>query len=239
MNGDNTDLFERALVRNLMERLGPPAKVTLTDNRRSLISARRVNGELDLRVSRSFALANEAVIEALVRFVTGKARRLPACVKEYMDRRQSPKHVVKKALIGLKSKGICHDLAIVAGRVDSKYFSGSLNCRIAWGEPPSRLARRARSGSIKLGSYDRDLDLIRIHPALDSDMVPGYFIEMVVYHELLHKKLGSGIGPGGRRTPHHPEFRRMEKLFGEYDAAMEWEKNNISKLLRARQRMVK
>ena len=43
------------------------------------------------------------------------------------------------------------------------------------------------------------LALIRIHPVLDRREVPSYFLESVVYHEMLHHHLG-GVSDGAGRT---------------------------------------
>ena len=65
---------------------------------------------------------------------------------------------------------------------------------LTWG----RGGGRARRGGLTFGSYDPVLALIRIHPVLDRRDVPRYFLESVVYHEMLHHHLG-GV-PDTRRA---------------------------------------
>jgi predicted SprT family Zn-dependent metalloprotease len=81
-----------------------------------------------------------------------------------------------------------------------------------------------------MGSYSVEDKLIRIHPALDRSFVPRYFIESVVYHEMLHH-----IHPipvkGGRRQFHTAEFKEQEKRFHQYQKAKRWERANIDRLL--------
>src|SRR3712207_8543596 len=43
-----------------------------------------------------------------------------------------------------------------------------------------------KRNTIKLGSYSAIERLIRIHPTLDAEWVPRYFVSYIVYHELLH-----------------------------------------------------
>jgi predicted metal-dependent hydrolase len=61
---------------------------------------------------------------------------------------------------------------------------------------------------------------------MDSKRVPGYFIEYVVYHEMLHAAIGIQEREG-RRSIHSAEFKKREKLFKYYERAMAWE-NTLS-----------
>jgi hypothetical protein len=45
-------------------------------------------------------------------------------------------------------------------------------------------------------------------------------VEFVLYHEMLHRKLGVRRS-GARLVAHTPEFRRAEQAFPDYVAAME------------------
>jgi hypothetical protein len=65
--------------------------------------------------------------------------------------------------------------------------------------------------------------VIKINPILDSDRVPRYFLEFVIYHEMLHADIGIEDG-SGRRELHSREFRKREKLFRHYEKASAWEK---------------
>jgi len=53
--------------------------------------------------------------------------------------------------------------------------------------------------------------------------VPRYFIEFVVYHEMLHADMGTEEHEG-RRSIHSREFRKRERLFEDYERAMAWER---------------
>ena len=229
------DLLERALVETLKERLGAGASIALTNNRRTFISIRRLGGLSQIRVSRRFALADGATVDGLVSYLKGETRVLPKAVRGFMNSAPPPEPPKRKALKKLKSAGDVHDLAEIAGRVNSQYFDGALSFRIAWGKAPARVKRRG--GSITLGSYDCGLNLVRIHPALDMPDVPRRFVEFIVYHELTHKKLGARIGENGERRVHGPVFREMERGFEDYETVRKWEKENIHSILRARRKL--
>ncbi len=65
----------------------------------------------------------------------------------------------------------------------------------------------------------------RINPILDNERVPYYFIEFVVYHEMLHAHIRVQK-KNGRRSVHSKEFRDREKMFRDYEDAMAWENRN-------------
>jgi predicted metal-dependent hydrolase len=74
----------------------------------------------------------------------------------------------------------------------------------------------------RLGSYQRDRDIIRINPVLDSKRVPRYFLEFIVYHEMLHAAFAVESGSTKQRV-HSLEFKRRERLFKNYALALQWE----------------
>jgi hypothetical protein len=77
-----------------------------------------------------------------------------------------------------------------------------------------------------LGSYCGSTDVIRISPLLDRRSVPSYFVEFIVYHEMLHADL-SVATERGRRRLHPEEFRIRERQFISYEKAIAWEKKNL------------
>ncbi len=91
---------------------------------------------------------------------------------------------------------------------------------ITWG----RGSGRARRRGLTFGSYDPRLPLIRIHPVLDRRDVPAYFVESVVYHEMLHHKLGGIRDRAGRTVYHSRRFREAEASYPSHRQALAWER---------------
>jgi predicted metal-dependent hydrolase len=85
-----------------------------------------------------------------------------------------------------------------------------------------------------MGVYFHDQKVIRIHPALDDERVPRHFVEMVVFHEMLHQIHPPAVDGQGRRVVHGPEFRAAERRFPGYQRARAWEKAHLHLLLRQR-----
>ena len=108
--------------------------------------------------------------------------------------------------------GRCRDLKVVFDYVNSTYFSGGLHEPIlAWtSESPKR----------RLGYYFEQLNLLAVNSALDSDQIPRYVLEFVMYHELLHHADQHG---GSKRTVRHTKaFREREREFSAYADAEAW-----------------
>ena len=67
---------------------------------------------------------------------------------------------------------------------------------------------------------------------LDAAFVPGWFIEYVVYHEMLHSVVPDEPGLNGKRKVHTDEFNRRERQFHFYRRARQWENENLARFLR-------
>jgi predicted metal-dependent hydrolase len=85
-----------------------------------------------------------------------------------------------------------------------------------------------------MGVYFHDQKVIRIHTALDDARVPRYFVEMVVFHEMLHQIHPPALDETGRRIVHGPGFRAAERDFPGYQRSRAWEKAHLHLLLRQR-----
>ena len=138
---------------------------------------------------------------------------------------------VRRPLPSVVTAGRAHDLAAVYRRLNERFFAGRLQVPLGWG----RGGGRARRGGLTFGSYDPVLGLIRIHPVLDRPEVPLYFLESVVYHEMLHHKLGGVPDRAGRTVYHTRAFRQAEARYPWHRQALAWEKENLPHLLRASQ----
>jgi hypothetical protein len=106
--------------------------------------------------------------------------------------------------------GVHHDLARSFDRVALRYFNGELSRpRLTW--------NRTLTGR-KFGHYDPITNTVMVSCTLDDAEVGEFVVDFVMYHELLHKKLGADWG-NGRQAVHTAEFRQQEKLFEQYAAA--------------------
>jgi len=219
----------QTLERRLRSAFPGPVMMAVTDNRHSMVSFARRGGILRARVHMMFLDAPAAIQEALVRYIARGDRIASQVVGRFIDDNGHRIRAVRPVLTPLLTKGQHHDLLTLAHDVNAKYFGSSVDALISWGRASP--TRRSRA-TIKLGSYSAVERLIRIHPNLDRAWVPRYFVQFIIYHEMLHHVMPASRG-AGRALLHPPEFRAREEKFRHYDRAMQWERAHISRILRS------
>jgi len=214
---------ELALMhRQLGLRLGRPVNVVGTDNRRSLVSWREVDGVLEVRLQRQFALGGDRVVDALVAFIKERDRDARRLLTEFAASFTVP----PPRPVFAHPAGKHHDLRDHVAR-QAHHLSGRYGGRIGW----SRGQRGQARQRIRLGSWSSEHKLIRVHPALDSAAVPDWVIGFVVFHEMLHAELGVEDDPEGRRRVHTAEFRAREQAHPDHSRAESWIREHIDHLL--------
>src|SRR2546423_1646274 len=131
-------------------------------------------------------------------------------------RRQRGRKVVSSAI------GKVYDLERIFLRVNRRHFEGAIKKPVlTWSQ------RKARS---ILGHHDAAHDTITISKTLDSPDVPEWFVEYIMFHEMLHIKHPARI-MNGWRYYHTPAFRAEEKSYPGYAQAQEW----LDRVIRKRQ----
>jgi hypothetical protein len=220
----------RQLADGISTVLAERVRLTIHDNRSTMVSFRRRTGEVHYRVHHMFLDAPHEVVRALAHFAgttrgsAGRRRdagaRIDAYVREHRARIGAPR------VDRLEPRGRVHDLQAIYDRLNAACFGGAIEARIGWG--PVRNAGRRRS--IKTGVYVQDARVIRIHPTLDRPAVPEFYVAMVVFHEMLHQAVPARE-VNGRRIVHGPEFRRRERAYPDFLRAKRWEEANLDLLL--------
>lgn len=214
----------------LAEHLGEPVRLIVTDNKRLMLSARQHLGRFEIRVHHMFLEADARVVRALARYLKNRDRRSGRIVDDFIEAHEHHIDKRRRRQPSVRTRGSVHDLKPIYDQLLPVFADGALEgVRIGWGRHGP--ARRRRY-SVQLGSYSREDLLIRIHPVLDQDWVPQWYIGTVVFHEMLHHV----IPPVkiGRTLRHHtPEFRKREKEHPHFEAAVKWEERNLRRLLRS------
>lgn len=182
------------------------------------------SGRVYVRVSDIFRSAPLSVHHALAVVLVSKLlrRRTPpfyerayrdyACTPEVLRasdiaRRNRGRKVISSA------EGRFYNLDKMFSRLNRRYFGNQL-------ETPTLTWSRRRTRTI-LGHHDGVHDTIVISKTLDSADVPEWFVEYILFHEMLHIKHPARI-INGRRYYHTRAFRTEEQRFPRYDEAQEW-----------------
>ena len=216
------------LASRLSRVLGLRVRLAVTDNRSTMLSFKRNASALQVRLHHMFLDAPEDVVSALADY-TGRGRRkagtvLDAFIQGMQPRIRQERHPAEPEL---QPRGRCYDLQDLFDRVNAEHFDNGIVAQIGWGRRGPKRMRK----SIRLGVYDHQTREIRIHPALDRPEVPRFFVEYIVFHEMLHQLFPSPAG-AARRIHHPPAFRARERQYPHYEASVRWEKENLRLLLR-------
>ncbi len=181
-------------------------------------------GRVYVRLADVFKDAPVGVQRALAYVLVAKLlrRRPPAvCEKIYRDYAFTPemlrasdlarRHRGRKMISG--SRGSYYDLERMFARLNRRYFDNQL-------EQPTLTWSQRRTRTI-LGHHDGVHDTIVISKTLDAPDMPEWFVEYILYHEMLHIKHPPRI-INGRRYYHTKAFRTDEQRFPHYEAAQGW-----------------
>lgn len=181
-------------------------------------------GRVYVRLSDIFNNAPPEVIRALSFLLVARllSRKAPAAhERTYRDYAFSPQVLRASDLARQKrgrkvissAQGKTYDLDRLFAKLNRRHFDGQIEKPVlTWSK------RRARS---ILGHHDAVHNTITISKALDSSDVPEWFVEYILYHEMLHIKHPARL-IRGRRYYHTPAFRSEEQRFPRYQASQDW-----------------
>jgi len=182
------------------------------------------SGRVHVRLSDIFKTAPMGVQRALAFILVAKLlrRRTPpfyervyrdyACSPDVLRasdlaRRQRGRKMISSA------QGRVYDLGRMFQRLNQRFFDGQL-------EQPTLTWSQRRTRTI-LGHHDGVHETIVISKTLDSEDVPEWFVEYILYHEMLHIKHPARL-INGRRYYHTKAFRTDEQRYPRFDEAQRW-----------------
>lgn len=130
--------------------------------------------------------------------------------------------------LNLRHEGRYFDLRKIFDHLNERHFRGRLRgYKVMWGR---RRKHRAKDYFV-FGTIQEEDRVIRINPLLDQPFVPRWFLQYVLYHEMLHSVVPDE-NVGKRRRVHTDEFNRREREFPRYRQARRWEEENLARFLR-------
>jgi len=111
------------------------------------------------------------------------------------------------------ARGRYYNLDRIFTRLNRRYFDNSL-------EKPTLTWSQRRTRRI-LGHHDPVHETIVISKTLDTRDTPEWFVEYILFHEMLHIKHPARL-INGRRYYHTKAFRTEEQSFPYYEEAQTW-----------------
>ena len=172
-------------------------------------------GKLFVRLSDLLEGAPDQVLRALAHILLAKMYRRPierahaTRYRRYISGHEIAKkaHLVRQ-MRGRKriesAQGRTYNLEKIFDHLNARFFYGLLaRPQMTWSRDHARN---------RLGHYDPAHNAIVVSRVFDHPRVPGYAVEYIVYHEMLHLKHPVKLR-GSRRCVHGKEFQEEEKLF--------------------------
>ncbi len=169
---------------------------------------------LNVLINECFIGAPGIVLNALVEMAFGNTKAPLPIVKHYANGpdylRISTAMRLSPAPIIAALSGEHYNLQEIFTRVNQRFFKG---------EMPQPHLRWSRAETHRImGTYQARTDTIMISQTLDDAQVPEFVIDYVMYHELLHKQLGSRFSRG-RRHVHFDDFRAADQQYPRFAEA--------------------
>lgn len=212
------------LAQNLATMSQMNVDLVINDNRTTMISIlRRKRNYIKLSVHRMFLGASDKVVEAMVDFIRSqKTRNSSALLRDYINTHLPTfSYEDKIDPSKLVTMGEVYDLKLIYHKLNRTYFKNKLDLNITWyGMPKKKKGRH-----MTYGLYQDTLKLVKIHRLLDRRVIPSFYVEYVVFHEMLHAVYKPTLGEKCTHI-HTPAFKRAEKQFEYFDEAIAWEKKS-------------
>ncbi len=213
----------------------PPVRVEFYEYVGLRQTIRIRNGEVIVRLADLMRGAPLAVQRALALVLVAKLlrRRVPKQARETYENFVREPHIAEKSRenrrergrkIVSSAKGNVYDLDKIFARLNQIYFQNGLSKPIiTW----------SRGKTFRIfGHHDALHETVVISRTLDDARIPGFVVEFVLYHELLHIKHPTET-VNGRRRVHTTVFRRDERRFPQFEEAESW----LEKLARLKRKV--
>ncbi|WP_019503270.1 SprT-like domain-containing protein [Pleurocapsa sp. PCC 7319] len=181
-------------------------------------------GTIELQLSEGFIQAEDKILEAIINTaIQGNNPQDKQLIRHFSSTEAYSDIILELDLIAdldaETPQGNYYDLEALFHLINQEYFAGEMaKPRLTWNKT---LTHR------KLGHYEPLRDRVVMSRTLDSDRVPQIVVELVLYHELLHKHHGAKL-LNGKRMVHTPEFRRSERQFQHYQEAQQWLERSLA-----------
>lgn len=193
-------------------------ELKINNNRSTFLSVRWDAGCTKVSLHHIFLKAPTNIMEDLACYVRQERKTISPVVKAFIeDNLKSLDYSHELDLSKLHTKGHVYNLQTTFDELNREYFENRLNLRITWfGKPINR-----NKNKLTFGLYHDPLKLIKINRLLDSPSFPSYFLEYVVYHEMVHHVCPSYYENGVHKI-HTREFKKQELKFKHFQLAQKW-----------------
>lgn len=211
---------------------GRELRIQFHRNTSTMASLSRRGRSLTLRLHDLFTKAPFPVLDAVVRvFFTRRnrdsRREFHARILDFVEKNRDLTLSSALAQCLSSPRGRVYDLKHVRDAIRAEFLPRCPRVRIGWSQriTPSLMGKW-------IAMPNGLPNAVMINRLLDSFEVPLFYLQYIVFHELLHEVIPIRREHG--RWVHHPlEFRRRERQFPNFERALRWERENIARLFNA------
>jgi hypothetical protein len=210
---------DRDSLRSYIEKASDKTvSLVITDNSCSVFSMKEEQRYISLRLHNIFLFAGADVLSEIACYIKNCRIKTPL-IRNFINQHSHLLHNKTSKKVNIRPQGRYYNLLDSFKSINKEYFKGRVTASITWGTKSPRRMVKERT----LGSYSGHNHMIRINPALDKKRVPRYYLDFIVFHEMLHADMETKE-EAGKRYEHSKEFKRREKKFKYYRRALAWEK---------------
>lgn len=205
-------------------------ELVINENRSTMLNVlARKKDFAKLSMHKMFLDAPEDVISAIAHYVRGTRREkgykdllIRGFIQSNLEKFDYSHQLDESKFV---HEGRYYDLKQSYDFLNRRYFNNRLDLKITW---YGSWGRRCRS-KVTFGQYFDHLKLVKIHRVLDDPFFPDFFVDFVIYHEMLHHLVPGYLDEKGIFRVHGPEFKLRESQFEHFEEATEWEKKHRHK----------
>jgi len=216
-----------SLQERLENKIGTKLHLKINDNRSTMLSVKWESDCTKVSLHRMFLQAPLNIMQDLTCYLKREKKTLAPSIKAYIeDNLQKLDYSHELNLNKLQTQGEVYNLKLIYDYLNKEYFQDKLKLHITWFGKSSNHNR----SRITFGLYYDPLKLIKINRLLDQSYFPIYFVEYVVYHEMLHYVCPTFVDERGQKHIHSKEFKAREKKIKNFDLAQKWVKTHQNEL---------
>lgn len=223
----NKDLF----IDKLKKYISYNNKIIIRANNSSIISIKQNIFVKQITLHPVFIKCSDDIFIDLINFLNAKNKNKDSIIlkNRLLDFFYDNKPI-KKQKINLDSKH--YDLKLIYDEIidiiKNIYILNYNKISITWGKKTS-----TRRRSIRFGSFNKLNNIIRIHPILDDNKIPLFFLKSVILHEIAHFIYIENGYEKLRKTFHNKYFYEiLVSIDNDHEKSKQWQKENLKLFLK-------
>jgi len=114
-------------------------------------------------------------------------------------------------------------------KINLVHFGGHLCGGIGWRSFPL-----GKGKNLTLANCTFSERLIKVNSVLDDTRVPLWYLDFVLYHEMLHLQMGpQQFSSDGYGYPHSIRFQCLERSHADYERALKFEESTLDEVIKS------